>query len=130
MTRHNPPTLPCPECGKLFNSKWYVLRHVKTVHTPDDQKKFQCDLCSKGFMTKASFEGHMNWHNNAKPFKCDWCPSSYQNQSNLMAHQKKHHSKEIMAKRESKVQLKNLETIEMAGDGLGEYDYVVEYHAS
>jgi len=102
MTRHNPPTFPCPECGKLFNSKWYVLRHVKTVHTPDDQKKFQCDLCSKGFMTKAAFEGHMNWHNNLKPFKCDWCPSSYQNQSNLMAHQKKHHNKELMATRKAR----------------------------
>lgn len=131
MTRHNPPTLPCPECGKLFNNKMYVLSHVKATHTPDDQKKFQCDLCSKGFMSKSAIEGHMNWHNNLKPFKCDWCPNSYQNQSNLRAHQKKNHSKEMMMiKSENKVQFKNLETTEMAGDGLEDYDYVIEYHES
>jgi len=88
---HNPPTVRCPICGKMFNHQANVVRHVKTIHVPDDQKKYQCEICCKGFIAKDSLEGHTNWHNNLKPYKCELCPNSYQNQSNLLAHQKKKH---------------------------------------
>jgi len=95
---HNVPALPCPVCGKMFHTKDYVLRHVKVSHTADDQKKYQCDVCNKGFTSTSNLEGHMNWHRNIKPFNCQWCSNSYQNKSNLNAHQKKNHRKEWQEK--------------------------------
>ena len=91
---HNPPTVPCPICGKIFSHQENVVRHVKTIHVSDDQKKYQCEICCKGFIVKTTLEDHMNWHNNVKPYKCELCPNSYRNQSNLLAHQKKKHVNE------------------------------------
>ena len=91
---HNPPTIPCPICGKMFNQQKHVVSHVKGIHVSDDQKKYQCEICCKGFIVKTTLEDHMNWHNNVKPYKCELCHNSYQNQSNLLAHQKMKHVNE------------------------------------
>ena len=42
---HCEPT-PCPECGIKVKK---LKLHMKTVHTPDELKKFQCKHCGKGF---------------------------------------------------------------------------------
>ena len=70
-----------------YNQKHGCLRrHMLDAHIPDDQKKFQCNICFKGFNTTRKYEDHMNVHSNAKPYSCDHCGNSYQNVSNLRSH--------------------------------------------
>ena len=37
-------------------------RHVQTNHTSDEEKKYKCDVCGKGFYQKGAFQDHMNTH--------------------------------------------------------------------
>ena len=88
---HLPPTLPCETCGRKFKNKLYLNLHQKTVHTENKDKLFQCDQCEKGFMTKITYEGHMNMHLGIKPYECEFCGCKFQNISNKLAHLRKIH---------------------------------------
>ena len=61
---------PCPICGKLFHNQTYLMRHANAVHADAEDKKYKCEVCSKGFTNKNALEGHHNWHYNLKPFQC------------------------------------------------------------
>ena len=76
----------CSHCDKAFPHKKGLRRHMLDIHMPDDQKKFQCNICFKGFNTTRKYDDHMNVHTNAKPYSCDHCGAAYQNQSNLRSH--------------------------------------------
>ena len=82
-------TFDCNLCGKSFNIERSLNRHMKRVHTSNDERKYKCDQCGKGFACKETYVGHMNMHLGLKPFKCQYCGAGYQNQSNLLAHLKK-----------------------------------------
>ena len=79
----------CKFCEKSFNVERYLDRHMKRVHTSNEERKYKCDQCGKGFNCKETFVGHMNMHLGLKPFKCEYCGAAYQNKSNLLAHLKK-----------------------------------------
>ena len=110
--------LQCPECPKMFATKYALNAHVKihakffcglcgkhvrqlserdhnlTYHTPEDQKPFQCSICTpvKGFIQKQHLDEHMNIHNGVKPFKCTMCPDvAYASKGNLAAHVRAFH---------------------------------------
>ena len=68
--------VPCTECGKLFGAK-VMKRHIEAAHTPDDQKKYKCDICCKGFAAKQRLEEHKNVHTGEKPHKCKFCSALF-----------------------------------------------------
>ena len=103
---HSEPTVPCPECDKKFHTKSYLLRHIKTSHTPDDRKRYQCSICPKGFNSKDSLTGHLNWHNGLKPFQCTFCDISFADKSNLRAHEKKVHKDRVQSDKSRFIQVK------------------------
>ena len=86
----NSPDYTCQDCGKVFRTKKNFTRHAR-MHLPDNEKKFQCNICYKGFTKKVVFDGHMNSHLNLKPFKCKVCSQGFQNDSNLRHHLKTVH---------------------------------------
>ena len=86
---HEREKVLCKICGKEFASEDYLLRHMKTMHTSNEEKPFKCTHCEKAFMTKKNLENHMNMHLGLKPYKCQFCGQGFQNQSNRLAHQKK-----------------------------------------
>ena len=45
----------CNECGRTFNTKNNLLRHLKNVH---DSSKVQCDLCDKT-LKQSSLNNHL-----------------------------------------------------------------------
>lgn len=49
----------CDFCGRRFNRKEHVTRHLLT-HTGESE--FSCDVCGRGFSTKKSLVKHINIH--------------------------------------------------------------------
>ena len=81
--------IPCTQCGKLFAAK-VMNRHIQSAHTPDDQKKFRCDTCGKGFIDKQRLSEHNNIHTGAKPYVCKYCPLGFASRGTHAMHEKSH----------------------------------------
>ena len=65
-------------------------RHVQTNHTSDEEKKYKCDVCGKGFYQKGAFQDHMNTHTGEKPYKCKFCSACFASKGNHAMHQRGH----------------------------------------
>ena len=81
--------IPCAQCGKLVGIDC-MNRHISSVHTPNDQKKYQCDVCRKGFSSLQHLRDHRNLHTGEKPYKCKFCPSCFASKGNHAMHEKGH----------------------------------------
>ncbi|XP_023232493.1 zinc finger protein 62 homolog [Centruroides sculpturatus] len=57
-----------------------------------DLKKYECELCQKGFRSKYALEIHKRQHKRERPFQCDECWRSYAVKSNLKRHMRWKHS--------------------------------------
>ena len=92
----------CPECGVKVRK---MKLHMRTAHTPDDQKKYQCPDCEKGFIDKRTLGIHrMNVHLKLQPYKCRYgCDIAYNDSSNRNHHEKKKHGKLFTTVKEEKL---------------------------
>ena len=62
-------TLSCEECGKSFNNKGLLTRHVRTVH--QEHQDYKCKQCGKEFNLLANLTRHVSTvHELSKPYKC------------------------------------------------------------
>ena len=57
---------PCVHCGKLVAVE-FMTAHLQRQHTSNDDKKYKCDVCGKGFAAKQHFIDHKNIHSGEKP---------------------------------------------------------------
>ena len=80
---------PCEQCGKLIGLK-LMYRHVQTQHTHNDNKKYKCEVCGKGFYHKAAYLDHKNVHTGEKPYKCKFCSACFASKGTHAMHQKGH----------------------------------------
>ncbi|CAG9135537.1 unnamed protein product [Plutella xylostella] len=81
---HGNPELECPECRKVFASK-FTLRTHKQIHL----RKFICDYCSRSFSSKAELAAHF-----AKVhfrFDCDKCDLYFEKHQDLSEHKASAH---------------------------------------
>jgi len=92
----------CLECGVKVRK---MKLHMRTAHTPDDQKKYQCPDCGKGFIDKRPLGIHrMNVHLKLQPYKCRYgCDIAYNDSSNRNHHEKKKHGKLFTTVKEEKL---------------------------
>jgi uncharacterized Zn-finger protein len=67
-----------------------MKRHIESAHTPDDQKKYRCDVCGKGFACNQNLSEHMNIHTGEKPFKCRYCSASFASRGTHGGHERGH----------------------------------------
>ena len=58
--------LPCTQCGKMYGSL-ALPRHIRSTHTPNDQKNYKCEVCGKGFITNQRLKEHNNIHTDENP---------------------------------------------------------------
>ena len=65
-------------------------RHVQTNHVSDNEKKYKCEVCGKGFYQRQAFQDHMNIHTGEKPYKCRFCSSCFASKGNHAMHQRGH----------------------------------------
>ena len=91
IKKHSKTEQICPECGKKVRD---LPSHIKAMHTSDEQKKFQCQDCGKGFLLRSILEKHVvNVHTKTYPYRCRYagCDAKYNDKSNQLCHEKKKH---------------------------------------
>ena len=69
--------------------------HMKTMHTKDSEKKYQCDECGKGFVELGKYEAHkMSVHMKERPFVCRFgCGAASSDKGNRKKHEITKHGK-------------------------------------
>merc|ERR1719464_1027782 len=91
LTRVN---LLYPLCNEIPCSSPCITRraatHMKTKHTPNEDLKFKCDICGKGFISNGKLQNHVNIHTGAKPYKCKFCTAAFGDSANHRAHERAH----------------------------------------
>lgn len=83
---------PCPLCGEMIKKMGI---HMKTMHTKDSEKKYQCELCEKGFAAADKLQSHrMSAHIKARPFECRYgCGAATNDKGNRKKHEISKHGK-------------------------------------
>ncbi|XP_063695907.1 oocyte zinc finger protein XlCOF6.1-like [Culicoides brevitarsis] len=79
-----PKTVPCPECGAMFKHIKQMRTHVRAVHAA--KKKFVCETCSKGFVSRNALERHFVTHTGERKFPCSFCGQAFTQQQALKRH--------------------------------------------
>lgn len=111
---------PVPPCDKKYPSRKATAKHLVDVHQVrienldnycfecnaefDDYMnhakqhscKFECNLCSKRFLTELKMCEHVEkFHSDtseARPFKCNECQASFKSENHLRSHKGMRHS--------------------------------------
>ena len=80
----------CPVCGVEVKN---VDHHIRKWHTDEQDKKFKCHDCGKGFGWQSTLEKHrMSVHLKLQPFRCRYgCAIGFNDKSNRRAHERKTH---------------------------------------
>ena len=47
------------------------------IFKPNQDKKYKCEVCGKGFINIQSFKDHMNTHTGEKPHLCKYCGAAF-----------------------------------------------------
>ena len=59
-------------------------------HAPNDEKKFKCGVCGKGFVDIQRLNDHKNIHTGEKPYKCKYCSACFASRGTLGGHERSH----------------------------------------
>jgi hypothetical protein len=107
--------IPCPECGKTFRKQILLTCHIQGVHakipcticgmmvakarrwrhhqqnhTAEQDRKYKCEQCGKGFSDRARLKDHVNIHTGAKPYVCKFCANTFASKGNHRMHERSH----------------------------------------
>uniref|UniRef100_A0A182JWV0 Protein krueppel n=1 Tax=Anopheles christyi TaxID=43041 RepID=A0A182JWV0_9DIPT len=78
----------CEECGRRFARACELRRHRRIYHS--SEHPFQCEPCSKTFLSSQSYREHMDSHANVRRFECDICDKKFVRRRNLVNHRMSH----------------------------------------
>ena len=81
--------VPCPYCGKPYALSKLNL-HIESQHTSNEDKRFKCDVCGKGFNASQPLKDHINIHTGEKPYKCKYCSATFASRGNHGMHERSH----------------------------------------
>ena len=78
----------CDFCPKKYKVQSILKDHVKRDHF--DERKHQCDMCSKSFYKVHDLNYHRRLHLSIKPYQCSECDKSFSHLSHLHRHKRVH----------------------------------------
>ena len=84
----------CPCCEKCFGNLVALKKHCAIFHAetnPFKEKRFQCDLCPKRYLTEFLLGQHQLSHENLKSQQCPQCPFATNAPYDLKNHIKRAH---------------------------------------
>ncbi|XP_055533660.1 transcription factor grauzone-like [Wyeomyia smithii] len=83
----------CVECARWFKEESSFQAHMFLVHTPDEAKKFKCNLCTKCFVLEDQLNSHITWHEEVKQknYYCSLCDRYFVVAGHLEKHMERHH---------------------------------------
>ena len=84
--------LNCDKCGKLFDFKHQLKKHIKIVH--DNIRDQKCSHCDKSFKTKDVLKEHIASVHEGVKHICAFCGRSYNRRSDLSVHVKVRHNQD------------------------------------
>jgi len=80
----------CTICGKVVKN---IVNHTLTVHGSEEDKKFKCHICGKGFIMRDKLTSHIAIHSEERPFVCKFnCGFKSKTLGNLKKHESGKHS--------------------------------------
>ena len=77
-------SIPCSICGKLFISKTYVKKHIRSVHM--QEKSHKCSQCFKSFNAKFNMLKHFQEQHTGVCYTCSTCGRIFKHESSLQKH--------------------------------------------
>lgn len=80
----------CEICSKTYDKKTSYQYHMKTKHTSEDDRQYQCSVCFKRFAVKGDFTRHSRIHTNEKRFSCSECGKKFTDRSTHLKHERMH----------------------------------------
>ena len=76
----------CDECGKSWQSRFYIKVHNRNVHSGEKLLAYPCSDCKKSFKTLSILGVHKRVHSEEKPFSCDQCEKSFKVEQYVKEH--------------------------------------------
>ncbi|XP_029733262.2 transcription factor grauzone [Aedes albopictus] len=67
----NPERFKCSQCEKKCLNRDALRRHVQKFHTPEDEKKYHCEVCFTKFSTRKALMRHSKVHEEFDPKEGD-----------------------------------------------------------
>ena len=63
---------------------------MQQKHTANENKKFKCKYCGKGFISSANLRDHIHTHTGEKPYVCKFCGAAFASVGNHRMHERGH----------------------------------------
>jgi len=94
---HGMEPFRCDICGKTFNDKGRLTRHLKEHAGVEFKKDWRCEVegCGRVFTTKTMWTKHGKWGHGGEemPFVCDVCGKGFVKATQLRKHRESVHLK-------------------------------------
>ena len=92
LHRHTIGKTVCTKCGKSVNN---LKKHMMVAHTKDEDKKFPCPSCGKGFIDQHYLKAHeLQVHNKThfpeQEYPCHLCGKKLSSEMSLKSHLQRH----------------------------------------
>lgn len=82
---------PCKQCGVVCPSMPSLLEHMDSHLQQEEDRKFKCDECGRGYRHAGSLANHKKTHD-VGSFECDICGKENSNALALKSHLRSHTS--------------------------------------
>uniref|UniRef100_A0A336MHV3 CSON012588 protein n=1 Tax=Culicoides sonorensis TaxID=179676 RepID=A0A336MHV3_CULSO len=93
MTFHlDPSKFTCTECNKVFSDRKNLTAHFKLKHGSIEDRKYQCDICKKRFVSFEPLKIHLRTHmsnetkEQMRSYLCNECGKTFLSKGTLQAH--------------------------------------------
>lgn len=82
---------PCKQCGMVCSNMPSLLEHMDNHHQQEEDRKFKCDECGRGYRHAGSLANHKKTHE-VGSFQCIICGKENSNALALKSHLRSHTS--------------------------------------